>query len=842
MSGRSVTILLVVWLAWASLLVPSTEALPNHVVAGGLFGPGGRVDPGALNPANSAGLVLYSTSQPSHSLVVGGDAFTAADGTNPAFWAADVGSPWNWMDGDIVVGVLETVRGLGGWTDVNYTASIQGILRTGPTVQDFGNGTLEALPPVSVSAGANSVDVSWPALSDPNGNVASYELYHAVSPAGPFSTVARVSQGAFPAHNHTGLGPGIHCYNLAVNYRRDGAGAVYTTTGRSEIECVTIADVSPRILATDPQAGQANVSPAAPVVVTFSEAMDVATVTWSIGPSVVLVPVWSAGDSVLTLNHTNPFTDCSTYTVAITAGRDLTGNNLVPGLVPNPWPFTVVCPSPYIVSASPANGTAQVRNDARVVITFSETMNTTSVGVTFSPSATSTQSWNTPVNTTLTLLVSFAQGTRYTVTITGRDPDENALVAGPVPNPFAFTTNTRPSAAIDPSSTLVGVCRSGGFDLVIPWSMSDVETSQGGLVVWLNATGALSGTIADALTGLSPPFISTWSTPNTLTGNVRILLVVADEVSERGQAISGAVEIDSQRPTVTGLAPSEGATSVPTNTPVEFTFSEAMNRMATEAAIAISPPASASFAWSVGDTVLTITAGFNPNTVYSVRIRTGARDECSPGLSLASDFVLTFATASGPKLPNPPSGLRVTSATSTAIALSWDRPGTYNDGSIFTDADVVEYRIFRATSETGGRVRIATSAAPALVDTNVTAGQAYYYSVTVVDRENRESPLSEPVFARAETPPRGEINALLVLGPLIVILLILGILLLRRTKPAEPPASPPEQAAKPKGESVPGASPEEPAGAGDEDFVACPNCSTMVKPTDAECSVCGSKL
>src|SRR3990172_3135634 len=325
MSGRSVTILLVVWLAWASLLVPSTEALPKHVVAGGLFGPGGRVDPGALNPANSAGLVLYSTSQPSHSLVVGGDAFTAADGTNPAFWAADVGSPWNWMDGDIVVGVLETVRGLGGWTDVNYTASIQGILRTGPTVQDFGNGTLEALPPVSVSAGANSVDVSWPSLSDPNGNVASYELYHAVSPAGPFSTVARVGQGAFPAHNHTGLGPGIHCYNLAVNYRRDGAGAVYTTTGRSEIECVTIADVSPRILATDPQAGQANVSPAAPVVVTFSEAMDVATVTWSIGPSVVLVPVWSAGDSVLTLNHTNPFSDCFSYTLAITAGRDQIG-------------------------------------------------------------------------------------------------------------------------------------------------------------------------------------------------------------------------------------------------------------------------------------------------------------------------------------------------------------------------------------------------------------------------------------------------------------------------------------------------------------------------------------
>src|SRR3989304_3210808 len=71
MSGRSVTILLVVWLAWASLLVPSTEALPNHVVAGGLFGPGGRVDPGALNPANSAGLVLYSTGQPSHPLVGG---------------------------------------------------------------------------------------------------------------------------------------------------------------------------------------------------------------------------------------------------------------------------------------------------------------------------------------------------------------------------------------------------------------------------------------------------------------------------------------------------------------------------------------------------------------------------------------------------------------------------------------------------------------------------------------------------------------------------------------------------------------------------------------------------
>ena len=842
MANRHVALVLAMWLTWGAILAPSANALPNHVVAGGLFGPGGSTAPGPTNPANAAEFAMYSTDQPSYTLLVGVDSFTAADGTNPALWAEDVGSSWNWIDGDTVVSVGETVRGVGGWTGVNYTSSIDGILRTGVTVQDFGNGTLEAIPTLGLAAGADFVDVTWPALADANGNVVSYELYHATSPAGPFVSIARVNQGGSPAHTHAGLATGDHYYNLAVNYRRDTAGGVYTTTGRSETQWTSIADAPPEILSTDPSNVQGNVPPTASIIVTFSEAMDALTVAWTIGPSIVLAPTWSAPDS-LTLSHVTPFTDCTTYIVEITAGRDLAGNDLVTGPVLNPWTFTVSCPAPYLLSTSPVDGATQVRNDAQVVLTFSESMNPTSVVVTVLPSATSTRVWNSPANTTLTLTVSFAEGTSYTVTVAGQDLDGNALVSGPVPNPFDFTTNDRPTVTLDPSSTLVGVCRTGGFGLDIPWAMTDLETSAGNLVVWLNATGAYSGVIAAALTGLTAPFTFSWSTPNTVNGNVRILLVVADGAGEKGQDLSGDVEIDSTAPTVTGATPSEAATGVPTNTPVEVTFSEAMDRTATEGAILISPSASASFAWSAGDTVVTITVGFQPNTAYTVRVRTTAHDACGPGLALGTEFVRTFTTAAGPKLPNPPSGLGVTSATSSAISLSWVRPSTYSDGSSFAAGDVQEYRIFRAASETGSRVRIGISATTTHVDTNVTAGSVYYYWVTVVDQQDRESDYSDSAFARAESPPGEGINPLVFLIPIIAILLILGIYLMRRKKPAAAPPQPAAPAEQAKGESIPEPSPEEPTDAGGgKDFVSCPNCGTMVKPTDAECFVCGTKL
>jgi len=105
----------------------------------------------------------------------------------------------------------------------------------------------------------------------------------------------------------------------------------------------------PYIVTTVPYDGETDVVLGRNIEVTFSEAINTATYTWTINP---LVPgswteEWSAGDTVLYLNHTNPYAMFTTYTVEITFAEDLSGLPLGPGPVPNPWAFTTITGAPY---------------------------------------------------------------------------------------------------------------------------------------------------------------------------------------------------------------------------------------------------------------------------------------------------------------------------------------------------------------------------------------------------------------------------------------------------------------------------------------------------------------
>src|SRR2546428_8677332 len=199
-----IAIALVVWMIVVALRGVSVSALPNHVVAGGVFGVGGSRSQGPANPANAAGLVFYSTNQVGYTPLTGTDSYTPADGTNPALFARDIGAQWNWVDGDEIVAVVETVRGINGWAGKNSTTSIDDILPTGASVQDVGDGTLEEYPTISLSGTPTGdyVVSTWSKLNDGNGNVVSYSLYRT---PGPGSPIANVSSAPTMTHNDTGL-------------------------------------------------------------------------------------------------------------------------------------------------------------------------------------------------------------------------------------------------------------------------------------------------------------------------------------------------------------------------------------------------------------------------------------------------------------------------------------------------------------------------------------------------------------------------------------------------------------------------------------------------------------
>lgn len=853
-----VAIALAVWMIWAAFVGLSVSGSPPHVVGGGVFGPGNDPSPGPANPANAAGMVFYSVSQPSHTLLAGADSFTAADGANPALFGKDVGASWNWIDGDQVFVVVETRRGVNGWTGTNHTTSIPGTLRPGFTVQDLGNGVLEALPTVTLTAGADYVNAQWPALTSTN--ITSYHVWTSASPAGPWASLTTVNQGPTPSHNDTGLSTGQHCYALGINYRRDTTGGVYEPLGRTEPRCATVTGASPRILVTNPADGSPNVAVNSPIVVTFSEAINTVTFAWTINPNIVLVPTWSGGNTVVTLNHAMDFTQCTPqYVVTIVTAQDVDNNNLVPGPVPNPFDFSTFCPSPQIVSTTPVDGAAAVPRGTSIVITFSKQIATASFAYTSSPGLTGALApvWSGG-DTVVTIAHSgFSSGTVYTVTVTSaQDMLGNALVPGPVPNPFDFTANTPPTGQLT-APVVPGLCVTGGTSLDITWTMGDTETTRINLHVWINYTDGVNTVPipgAQDLQTPNSPETFTWPTPGTLDADVTILLTIRDGAGESVQDTSASVRVDSTRPTVTLTTPLPGATNVATDSTIVLTFSEAMDTTSAQAAVSFNPGvAGLTFTWTVGDTVLTVGhPQLTINQPYTITVGVGARDACSPGLTLASGYTANFQTGAGPRLPNPPTGLTVTSNTATAISFSWTAPTQYTDGSSLNAADIDEYRVYRSTSTdplTATVIGTSTSPTVSFTDSNVAAGTQYYYWVKTVLLSGAESDFSDPSLpVRAGPLPEPGFNWLVVIIPLIVILLLVGaFLLMRRKKPAAPPPRTGAKAAarmEPE-ETKPAedmeSQPREDAG-GEEKFIPCPNCGTMVKPTDAECFVCGAKL
>ncbi|MCJ2563380.1 MAG: Ig-like domain-containing protein, partial [Candidatus Thermoplasmatota archaeon] len=83
-----------------------------------------------------------------------------------------------------------------------------------------------------------------------------------------------------------------------------------------------------------------------PVVVSFSEPMDTPTVMWTLSPDPGgwLPAVWSQNDTLMTLNHANPFEYETIYTFEIVAGEGKYGLPIVPGTFPNPVQFET-CPA-----------------------------------------------------------------------------------------------------------------------------------------------------------------------------------------------------------------------------------------------------------------------------------------------------------------------------------------------------------------------------------------------------------------------------------------------------------------------------------------------------------------
>jgi nitrous oxidase accessory protein NosD len=217
----------------------------------------------------------------------------------------------------------------------------------------------------------------------------------------------------------------------------------------------TLDTSAPEITATMPVNGAIGITLNDNIIVTFSEPMDTSTVAFTCSPNPGGWSVlWSAFNTIATYTH-DLFTSYTNYTFHITAGKDETGNDLVKGLIPNPWWFkTKDAMSPTILSTSPENGSKNVVLTANVVVTFSERMDTDTVNYICSPNPTGWDViWSNDNKVATYTHEPFERFTLYTFhIISGKDMGGNNLVASSVPNPWTFTTadNLPPAILTDP--------------------------------------------------------------------------------------------------------------------------------------------------------------------------------------------------------------------------------------------------------------------------------------------------------------------------------------------------------------------------------------------------------
>lgn len=295
---------------------------------------------------------------------------------------------------------------------------------------------------------------------------------------------------------------------------KDAAGNSMATQVVTTFTTVNLDSTPPTVIAVTPTSGSTNVPTNSSVTVTFSEAMDAATInattiTLRNTATSAAVPgtvTYNVATNTATFTPTGPLSNGTGYTFNVTTGaKDLAGNALASTFVAT---FTTAAvtdtTAPTIVTRSPTNGQANVAINSNVTVTFSEPMDPATINsTTISIAPTSgggavpaTVTYNAATNTaTLDPTSDLANNTSYTLTVTTgvKDVAGNALAATStstfttVPDTIAPTvTGTSPvsGAANVPVTSVVTVTFSENMDATtINGTTFTLKTTAGSVAV-----------------------------------------------------------------------------------------------------------------------------------------------------------------------------------------------------------------------------------------------------------------------------------------------------------------------------------------------------------------------
>ncbi|MBL8940171.1 MAG: Ig-like domain-containing protein [Archangium sp.] len=302
---------------------------------------------------------------------------------------------------------------------------------------------------------------------------------------------------------------------------------------------------------------------------------------------------------------------------------------------------------PSLITSVPTNGAMGVGLMTRVVLTFSEAMNQSSLTVAASPTLNlGMASWDAGGRTVSYLMPASAwlSDTGYSLTIDGADLANNLLPTTTVTFRTLLVDTTPPTVF-----RTVPLPDAGDVDVMTNPSITFSEPVQ--------TSGATFTTTPDA--GCMPTLDPTntrlsCNNPLPLAPLTDYQLVVPTTVRDvAGNALAQpftlrfrtAIVPDTTRPTIVSVTPADMATGARPAEPMVVTFSEPMDPAATQSAFAVSQPAgvTVTYSWSTDGRTMTATpaAAFTYGQVVRWQINTNAADLAGNRLPSLQSFAYT---------------------------------------------------------------------------------------------------------------------------------------------------------------------------------------------------------
>ena len=480
----------------------------------------------------------------------------------------------------------------------------------------------------------------------------------------------------------------------------------------------------PTVISSTPANNAQGVATNATISVTFSEAVQAATINATniflkVASSGANVPGTIAfnGTTIATFTPSAPLASGTQYSFNVSGVKDLAGNNM-------PAPFVItftvgdVTP-PTVVSTVPADLASGVSPTAAITATFSEAMDAATItSATFFVRPTAgganvpgTVTYN-PSNFTATFTPtgSLAGGTAYTATITtgAKDAAGNALAANKTWT-FGTTDSTPPSVtSVSPANNAVNVPTNTTVQITFSEAM-DQTTLVSPTTIELKNTGT-SAVVAGTITYNPATFVATFTPTGPLSNLTNYTLTVKTGVKDAAgnpmasqftSNFTTAAIADNTAPTIVTRSPANNATGVATNTTVTVTFNEPMDPAtinstnSATANIKLAPtsslgsPVAATVTYNAGTNTATLTPTslLSNNTNYTIIVTTGVKD--ASGNALAAQSTSTFTTTTDNVAPtiistSPVNGTTVPAPATITVTFSEDMNAATVTGSTFT--------------------------------------------------------------------------------------------------------------------------------------------------------------